>query len=518
MNAFLLFNDRVIEDSFTDDRLKDHLELARRIESMALEEGMGRPDPYIKETVSMVFSSGNLCRTKEDILYRQEILTDCIHNPEKIRRLYSLISRCIEANRDTYLSITHKKAKFMLDVSVKTLLAMEKILKEVFRCAREMLPLCHSEGLSRLLNDILLLFDPVHLDRMRSFAEDMSTKNGITSAATLGKYFKADGFHSCRNQKVEKKGLLRFLSREKNCVEFDIDMNDPDVSPALSALRDDMVISSASVLVRSKNELYEYFNELKRELSFYIGCLNLKNELEKLGISVSMPKVCGKKPVPEKVLPADSGGTAFVSFKNLYNVSLSLQEKRASVSNTIDCPGEKIIVITGSNQGGKTTFLRSLGQALLMMNSGMYTASAAFEACPGEVFSHFIREEDESLKSGKLDEELLRMNNIVDHITPGSWLLLNESFASTNEEEGSEIAMEIISALHDHGIHIVYVTHFYHLTRLLMEADPEGVLYLNAPRDESGGRSFRLEPGEPVVRGYGEDLYDEIFNIKGVTL
>jgi len=73
-------------------------------------------------------------------------------------------------------------------------------------------------------------------------------------------------------------------------------------------------------------------------------------------------------------------------------------------------------VITGANQGGKSTFLRSI-------------------------------EEDTTMKSGKLDEELSRMSDIIDHITSYSMVLVNESFAATNEREGSEIARQIITAL-----------------------------------------------------------------------
>ena len=51
------------------------------------------------------------------------------------------------------------------------------------------------------------------------------------------------------------------------------------------------------------------------------------------------------------------------------------------------------------------------------------------------------------MESGKLDEELARMSNIVDNITPNSLILFNESFAATNEREGSEIERQIISAL-----------------------------------------------------------------------
>ena len=71
--------------------------------------------------------------------------------------------------------------------------------------------------------------------------------------------------------------------------------------------------------------------------------------------------------------------------------------------------------------------------------------ASAPASCDG-VFTHYKREEDATMESGKLDEELARMSDIVDHITPGCILLCNESFASTNEREGSQIARQIVTA------------------------------------------------------------------------
>lgn len=63
------------------------------------------------------------------------------------------------------------------------------------------------------------------------------------------------------------------------------------------------------------------------------------------------------------------------------------------------------------------------------------------------------------MESGKLDEELSRMSGIVDHISSDSMVLFNESFAATNEREGSEIARQIVSALLEKRIKIFFVTH-----------------------------------------------------------
>ena len=63
------------------------------------------------------------------------------------------------------------------------------------------------------------------------------------------------------------------------------------------------------------------------------------------------------------------------------------------------------------------------------------------------IFTHFIREEDATMMSGRLDEELRRMSAIADQISPHCLMLFNESFAATNEREGSEIGRQVVRAL-----------------------------------------------------------------------
>ena len=116
----------------------------------------------------------------------------------------------------------------------------------------------------------------------------------------------------------------------------------------------------------------------------------------------------------------------------------------------------------------------------------------------------------ELMKSGKLDEELNRMSAIVGQIRPTSILLLNESFASTNEREGSEIAWQIVRALLKMGIKVFYVTHLFGLAQGFYCTKMEMALFLRAERLEHGRRTFRLIEGEPLPTSHGEDLYSRI--------
>nr|MDA8219219.1 hypothetical protein [Dehalococcoidales bacterium] len=158
------------------------------------------------------------------------------------------------------------------------------------------------------------------------------------------------------------------------------------------------------------------------------------------------------------------------------------------------------------------TFLRSVGLAQLMMQCGMFVAAEAFRAnvCDA-IFTHYKREEDPTMSSGKLDEELRRMSEIADRVTPDCILLFNESFSATNEREGSEIASSIVRALLEAGIKVFFVTHSFELAHGFCVEGMDAALFLRAERQADGRRTFRLVEGEPLPTSYGEDLYKRIF-------
>jgi DNA mismatch repair ATPase MutS len=115
------------------------------------------------------------------------------------------------------------------------------------------------------------------------------------------------------------------------------------------------------------------------------------------------------------------------------------------------------------------------------------------------------------MKSGKLDEELGRMSDLADHVVPSSMVLFNESFAATNEREGSEIARQIVRALLEKGIKVLFVTHLYEFAHGFLERNRGDALFLRAERKADGTRTFRVVEGEPLETSYGQDLYKEVF-------
>ena len=239
---------------------------------------------------------------------------------------------------------------------------------------------------------------------------------------------------------------------------------------------------------------------LRTELAFYIGCLNLHKRLSNLHVPICFP-------TPDPLGPSP------LSARGLCDASLALSAGRPVVANDLSADGKNAIVITGANTGGKSTFLRSLGLAQLMMQAGMFVAAQEFRAeVSAGIFTHYKREEDAAMESGKLDEELSRINAIVDRLRPGAMVLFNESFAATNEREGSEIARQITEALLDRGVRICFVTHLYEFARALYARKRASALFLRAERRPDGTRTFLITEGAPLQTSYGKDVFDRVFD------
>ncbi len=221
--------------------------------------------------------------------------------------------------------------------------------------------------------------------------------------------------------------------------------------------------------------------------------------MEELGIKLVMPE-----PAP--------AGSKDTEFKNLYELPMAVYMQRRPVGNSISLCNNILTLVTGANQGGKSTFLRSYGVAQVLMQCGMPVPADHFMApLYKQVFTHFTRREDEQLNSGRLQEELKRMSEMVQAAEPHSIFLLNESFASTTEKEGSQIADGILHAFYDKEITTIMVTHLFQLARSLYNKKIPCVEFLIAERKDDGTRTFKMMPGKPEYTSYGTDLFNKLW-------
>ena len=494
MKAFLMHKDRDFdlerELPPNEAALTQDLELDTLVSAMAL------GDKFLFDISKRAVLAS--LTDPEAIVYRQRILADCLQHPSVIREIYQLAVEAIHNERRGFWLSVYSSPDSILYRSVSVLEMFVGMLKRLRAIADEHAAQFRSEGFTRLFAMLSDELGDEYFETVEAHLKELRFRRGVLLSAQLGRG--NEGIRHVLRRPAEQSWMDRVARRSRSGYSFQIPDRDDNGARALSELRGKGINLVANALAQSTDHILSFFGMLRAELAFYVGCLNLHQRLVDKGEPTCFP-------VP--VAPAEGPR---LSARGLYEPCLALHLDQRVVGNALDADGKWLVMITGANQGGKSTLLRSVGLAQLMLQCGMFVAASSVRAgvCDG-VFTHFKREEDAAMESGKLDEELRRMADIADRITPNCLLLCNESFASTNEREGSEIARQVVRALVEAGVKVVYVTHLFDLAQGFYLAELDVALFLRAERQPDGRRTFRLVEGEPLPTSFGEDAYQRIF-------
>ncbi|HVZ13823.1 MAG TPA: DNA mismatch repair protein MutS [Bauldia sp.] len=471
-------------------------DLVNDLELNVILDTMAREDGLIRDVAAKTLLNGEIALDR--IAYRQDILRDCLANAATIRELYALAGGALEKNRKRWRTFFDYPGGRLTN-AVEALELFSGELRRLRAIVDRDSARFRSAGLSAFCRTIKAELDEPFFASVSAHLAELQFRHGVLVSARLGPGNKGVSYVLRKPNVDTRAWFARLFGDGTPHFTWYLQPRDEQGARALSDLRDKGVMLVANALQQSTDHIVSFLTALRAELAFYVGCLNLHDTLAELGEPTAFAE------------PTPFDRRAF-ECHGLCDVALALTLKRKIVGNDIAAGGARLVVVTGANQGGKSTFLRSVGQAQLMMQAGMFVAAEAFRAdVRAGVFTHYKREEDSSMRSGKFDEELARMNALVDGIRPHALMLFNESFASTNEREGSEIGRQIVTALVEDDVKTFFVTHMYELAHDFEGRPPGEVYFLRAQRQEGGERSFHLEPAPPERTSYGEDLYAAIF-------
>ncbi len=430
-----------------------------------------------------------MLKTEEEIKYREDIYKDLLKNRDLLIEFKEYLNEMIIEYKSKFPYEINNKGPFSVVTSVTTIIQFLVPRLYTIRKFIASLKNIESEGLKLFVENNLNELTNINLDRLMGLAVSLDVRKGVLVNASLNENFEISDYVFNESTFLEKKDKKRWKHASK--IEYGY----------LSETIFNEIVKKTDIAAKliSKDyglacyHLIRFIADLDLELTFYLAAMNLEAYLKYLKLDVCMPHI----------------GNEY-KYDGLYDIAIAIKKHGDVVSNSHES-NSKMWVITGANQGGKTTYLRSLGQAYLFFQAGIFVpAKEMVMPIIDGLFTHFDKEEDSNLESGKFDDELRRFDLMINKLKPNSLIMLNESFQSTDEHEGSKIGFEIIKAFRDSNVRVILVTHMYDLATLIKDEYKDSY-FLRAERKDDGSRSFILKEAEVLKTSYAKDLYDKIF-------
>ena len=290
---------------------------------------------------------------------------------------------------------------------------------------------------------------------------------------------------------AENKGYIKDIRR--CAAEMDIELSEPtfsqkelgaEIALSLSKLYPDVWKELSCHREKYKSRLDHDILAYPDALDFYI----FNTELARKYISHSIPYCYAHR-------------AEDISIAEGYDITLMAKECYDIIPNDISFNADTpVSFLCGANGGGKTTYLRTVGLTVIFALCGCPVPARHARVCTlHAVHSHFPRDERFELEGRFLDEQK-RVDGILSDLGERSLVLLNETYATTNEEKASQKTLELAEKLKDMGQFSVYVTH-------QKSAGDSDIPMLTCVVDEGDGkRTYKIKPLKRSVRSYAEDI------------
>ena len=245
-----------------------------------------------------------------------------------------------------------------------------------------------------------------------------------------------------------QQGAVRsYLARLPDYAEMD--HVEARILDGVAHLYPEVFRARADFCARHRDYLDATIGRFDREVQFYLAYLEMAERLRGAGLPFCYPQV--------------SARSQEIAAQETFDIALAgklAPEGGAVVGNDFRLAGpERIFVVSGPNNGGKTTFARTFGQLHYLASLGLLVPGRQARLfLPDRVFTHFERAEDIETLRGKFDDELVRVHEILQRASSDSVIVMNESFNSTSLSDALFVGTEVMRQILGRGCLGVYVT------------------------------------------------------------
>lgn len=459
------------------------------------------------------------------IKYRQDILKEFIKYPDIEQSFDQTLLHTINRLRDM------KKANIAHDDNIRKIAWRIEMLKMYMQCIEVLHDLiCTpdkkfvSEGMCRFVEMINDIYNSEGYKELKRELPDLYDKLQTMKSVTIGinldselrpveavllsieeKPFKQRGLVTSllgmRKNDDNYFGIGAFYSilRENKANTLDI-----GIMRDLDAVMNETFKHLGETLTRFEWIETAFLFELLPEVYYYIGGSRLALKLKSTGLPICFPEPA---PKDERIFKVHDMYDASFALRIMSDIGLDHLEN-VVVCNDAEMSDQagRIFILTGANQGGKTTFTRGMGICQLLFQAGFPIPGTSGRISPVDnIYTHYPELEKNSISEGRLGEECIRLETILPRLTKYSMILMNESLSSTSHQECLFIAEEIMRYLRKVGARCVFATHIHELAENIPELNKEPALSdlvsLVAGVDEDTEMEVLTEEGRKKYQG-----------------
>ena len=482
-----------------------------------------------------------LCLDNETIRYRQAVLSDLQAQPHLAAAFEAILPLLEDLTQFAYRSLGQGDPLQEVVARARELELLVEIVRQLGEAYASLSDPLTSGGLLALGDQISALAGDPHFQELAielpGLLEDLRSHASITIGVNLDHRLRPEAavLLSVNDTPFTASTFLeRLLGKDLGDEKGIAPLHRPPVvgsgdgrhqgrlDPQLVPLFKDLskVLEKVSQPIARELKKYVQINgrflaDLRPELIFFVQALQLIKKLQAAGLPVTYPELA---PMDDRLCQVESA----------YNLQLALQKLAAGsetppaeqiVTNDIAFgPGGRIALLTGPNQGGKTTYMQSIGLVQILAQLGLPVPGRSARVSPVDaIYSHYPVEEQLELGTGRFGDEARRIRAIFEQATPHSLVLLNESLSTTSPSEGLHLARDIVRALRRLGLRAVFTTHLHELAASALQINedtpgdsavfslvasrPDGPLTGDQPR-----HSYHIHPGPPIGRSYADQI------------
>lgn len=463
------------------------------------------------------------CAEASTVLFRQRIMRQLYRDDALCETALAFVSCVSEAQKNlervSAIKDAIRKKTFALQARRDFLVKLETIQKETAERVREETALAEgSRRLAAYVSDDRTILEREELDDFLSALEQ-----DVPRHLVLNK----NAGQKCRDVVIdpEGKGEKDYTDKlmsgaEPFLGEYDFKIRvyqNTDIS-CLDKKIQNYIFNRRPELIHDLEALYEKYGEFEisrfvqaaGELVFYLSCIRFVREYERTGYFFCMPEFSASDFSVEDNSGEFRRRAMDVEVRDAYDMALGInmyrggKECRVVPNDYGFSENRRFFILTGANQGGKTTFLRSVGLIQCMAQTGMFVPCRKARLCMvGQVHTHFGKEEERGAAVGRFEQELQRMGKILESLKDGDMVLLNETFTSTQRTAAVTLLKRLLLELDRRKCLGGLVTHFYEISDLLKK---EGIFNLTTWPPEDGERNFRIREDEGCRYSYARDI------------